>query len=74
MKDCNHTASRLLIVAGGLMGVSGLLLCACGAVPYGGLLFAASSCMFSAARNVRIAENKKAIKDMEEMNHDEETV
>lgn len=74
MKHCDHTASRLLIIAGGLMGASGLLLCACGAIPYGGLLFAAASCMFFGARNVRIAESKKAINDMEEMNHDEETV
>ena len=59
MKDKCFT-SRMLICAGALMSISGILITICAKLAYGGLLFAAAACMFFAARNFRIAEYKKA--------------
>ena len=57
MKD-KHFTSRMLICAGGLLTVSGLLFAFCAGLAYGGILFAAAACMFFAARNFRIAEDR----------------
>ena len=53
-----HVTSRILICAGGLMSVSGILFAICAKVAYGGILFAAAACMFFAARSFRMAEDK----------------
>ena len=58
MKD-KHFTSRMLICAGALMSISGILIAICAKLAYGGILFAAAACMFFAARNFRIAEDKK---------------
>lgn len=58
MKD-KHFTSRMLICAGALMSISGILIAICAKPAYGGILFAAAACMFFAARNFRIAEDKK---------------
>ena len=58
MKE-KHFTSRMLICAGALMSVSGILIAVCAGVPYSGLLFAAAACLFSAARNFRIAEDQE---------------
>ena len=58
MKD-KHFTSRMLICAGALMSISGILITICVKLAYGGILFAAAACMFFAARNFRIAEDKK---------------
>ena len=52
-----HFASRMLIIAGTLMTISGILMAVCAKLAYGGILFAAAACMFFAARNFRIAED-----------------
>lgn len=54
-----HLASRLLTCAGALMIVSGVLMALCGGLAYGGLLWAAASCLFFAAYHFRLKENKK---------------
>ena len=41
------------------MSISGILITICAKLAYGGILFAAAACMFFAARNFRIAEDKK---------------
>ena len=53
-----HVASRILICAGALMSVSGILFAICEKAAYGGILFAAAACMFFAARGFRMAEDK----------------
>ena len=53
-----HFASRILICAGALMGISGVLTAVCAKIAYGGILFAAAACIFLAARNFRIAEDQ----------------
>ena len=58
MKD-KHFTSRMLTCAGALMLISGLLIGICAKLAYGGVMFAAAACMFFAARNFRIAEDKK---------------
>ena len=58
MKD-QHFASRMLICAGALMSISGILVAICMKIAYGGILLAAAACMFFAARNFRIAEDQK---------------
>ena len=57
MKD-NHFTSRMLTCAGALMSISGILMAVCAKLAYGGILFAAASCMFFAARYFRIAEDR----------------
>ena len=64
MKD-NHFTSRMLTCAGALMSISGILTILCAKMAYGGVLFAAAACMFFAARNFRIAENKQENKEQE---------
>ena len=59
MNGKKHTASRLLTAAGGLMTVSGILMAVCADILYGGIMWAGAACMFFAARNFRIAEDKK---------------
>lgn len=58
MKD-THFASRMLTCAGALMTVSGILIAISAKLAYGGILFAAAACMFFAAYNFRIAEDRK---------------
>ena len=65
MKD-KHFTSRMLICAGALMSISGILITICVKLAYGGILFAAAACMFFAARNFRIAEDKKENESQEE--------
>ena len=57
MKD-QHFASRMLICAGALMSISGILIAICMKIAYGGILLAAAACMFFAARSFRMAEDK----------------
>ena len=49
----------MLICAGALMSISGILFAVCVKIAYGGIMLAAASCMFFVARNFRIAEDKK---------------
>ena len=72
MKD-KHFTSRMLICAGALMIISGVLIAICAKLAYGGILFAAAACMFFAARNFRIAEDKKEDENQEaETDHEKE--
>ena len=57
MKD-KHFTSRMLTCAGALMSISGILMAVCAKIAYGGILFAAAACMFFAACNFRIAEDR----------------
>lgn len=70
MKD-KHFTSRMLICAGALMSISGVLIAICAKLAYGGILFAAAACMFFAARNFRIAEDKKENESQEEETYHE---
>ena len=73
MKD-KHFTSRMLICAGALMGISGVLMAICAKLAYGGILFAAAACMFFTARNFRIAEDKKQNENQEaETEHEQES-
>ena len=58
-KNDKHIASRMLTYAGGLMAISGILMALCGRLAIGGIMWAAASCMFFAAYNFRVAEDKK---------------
>ena len=72
MKD-KHFTSRMLICAGALMIISGILITICVKLAFGGILFAAAACMFFAARNFRIAEDKKDDENQEaETDHEKE--
>ena len=72
MKD-KHFTSRMLICAGALMSISGILITICAKLAYGGILFAAAACMFFAARNFRITEDKKDAENQEaETDHEKE--
>ena len=53
------------------MSISGILMAVCAQLAYGGILFAAAACMFFAARNFRIAEDKKEEKKQEIETEDE---
>ena len=64
-----HFTSRMLICAGALMAVSGVLMAVCVKLAYGGIMFASASCLFFAARSFRIAENKR-IKESEEKDNE----
>ena len=64
MKD-KHFTSRMLTCAGALMSISGILIAICVKISYSGILFAAAACMFFAARNFRIAEDKNQEIDTE---------
>ncbi len=66
MKKDIHCTSRLLACAGALMIVSGILMAVCAKLAYGGILWAAASCMFFAAYHFRLAENKKKESDDEQ--------
>lgn len=70
--DC-HFLSRMLMCAGTLMAVSGVLLAVCARLAYGGIMFAAASCMFFASRNFRIAENKRE-KELEEKDDEQQAL
>ena len=55
------------------MSISGILITICAKLAYGGILFAAAACMFFAARNFRIAEDKKENENQgEETDHERE--
>lgn len=70
MKD-KHFPSRMLLCAGALMSISGILIAGCVKIASGGILFAAAACMFFAARNFRIAEDQKENGNQEgETGHD----
>ena len=72
MKD-KHFTSRMLICAGALMSISGVLIAICAKLVYGSILFAAAACMFFAARNFRIAEDEKEKETQEaETKHEQE--
>ena len=72
MKD-KHFTSRMLICAGALMSISGILITICAKLAYGGILFAAAACMFFAARKFRMAEDKKDDENQEaETDHEKE--
>lgn len=58
-KNDKHIASRMLTYAGGLMAISGILMALCDRLAIGGIMWAAASCMFFAAYNFRVAEDKK---------------
>ncbi len=58
MKNDKHFTSRMFICSGILMTISGLLFMICVKPAYGGIFFAAASCMFFAARSFRIKENE----------------
>ena len=58
MKD-KHITSRMLTGAGALMSISGILMAVCAKPAYGGILFAATACLFFAARRFRIAEDRE---------------
>ena len=58
MKD-KHFTSRMLIGAGTLMSISGILMAICARLSYGGILIASAACMFFAARHFRIAEDRE---------------
>ena len=72
MKKGNHFTSRMMILAGGLMTVSGILMAFCSKLAIGGIFWAAASCQFFAARQFRIAENKK--ENEEDSKNEQETV
>ena len=59
MQHDQGKSSRLFAIAGGLLTVSGLLMAVCGRLAYGGIFWAAASCMFFAAYNFRLAENRR---------------
>ena len=72
MKD-KHFTSRMLTCAGTLMTISGILMAVCAKLAYGGILFAAAACMFFAARNFRIAEDRDDYKRLDsESGHEPE--
>ena len=72
MKDKRFT-SRMLFCAGALISISGILIAICAQIAYGGILFAAAACMFFAARNFRIAEDKTKNENQEaETEHGQE--
>ena len=51
---------------GALMSISGILIAICAKPAYGVILFAAAACMFFAAHNFRIAEDRKDKDTIEE--------
>ena len=65
MKD-KHFTSRMLICAGTLMTISGILMAVCARLAYGGILFAAASCMFFAVHYFRIAQDREDKDNIEE--------
>ena len=58
-KNDKHMTSRMLTYAGGLMAISGILMAVCDRLAYGGIMWAAASCMFFEAYNFRVAETRK---------------
>ena len=59
MKKDIHFTSRMMTLSGGLMTVSGILMAFCSNLAISGIFWAAASCLFFAAYNFRLAENKK---------------
>lgn len=66
-----HTTSVLLICAGALMTVSGILMAVCNSIACGGIMWAAAFCMFFAAYNFRLTENKMCETDETDETDDE---
>ena len=64
-----HFSSRLLMLAGGLMTCSGILMIGCGQPAIGALEWVAAACMLLTARHFRQAEDKR--KKAEESKHEE---
>ena len=48
-----HFPSRMLTTAGALLGIAGIVLAVCMSILYGGVLWAAASCLFFAAYHCR---------------------
>ena len=69
-QEHKHFTSRMLTCAGALMSISGILMAVCAKIAYGGILFAAAACMFFAARNFRIVEERK---DNVEQKHEKQS-
>ena len=65
MKKDLHYTSRLLNCAGGLFLVSGVLMAVSASLVFGGILAVGAFCMFVAAYNFKIAENKKTADNTE---------
>ncbi len=63
MNNHRHMTSDLLTCAGALLTLSGILMAVCAELAYGGILWAAASCMFISARQFRLAENKTTDKE-----------
>ena len=57
MMTDKHFTSRMLICAGALMSIPGILIATCAGLAYGGLLIVTAACMFFGAHNFRIAED-----------------
>ena len=72
MKKDNHFTSRMMTLSVGLMTLSGILMAFCSKLAIGGIFWAAASCQFFAARQFRIAENKK--EHEEDSKNEQETV
>ena len=72
MKKDIHFTSRMMTLSGGLRTVSGILMAFCSKLAIGGIVWAAASCLFFAARQFRIVENKK--EHEEDFEHEQETV
>lgn len=58
-----HTPSDLLICAGALLTLSGILAAVCAELAYGGILWGAASCMFLSAHRFHLAENQTTDKE-----------
>ena len=65
-----YFTSRMLIGAATLMSISGILIAIGAKLAYGGIMFASAACMFFAARNFRIAEDRK---DNVEQKHEKQS-
>ena len=72
MKKDIHFTSRMMTLSGGLMTVSGILTALCSKLAICVFFCVSASCLFFAARQFRIAENKK--EHEEDCEHEQETV
>ncbi len=70
MKKDLHVASGLLMCAGTLLAVSGILAALLGEPPYSGSLLAGASCMFFAACHFQVKE-EQLYKTMEDTNDEQ---
>lgn len=72
MNKEKHFTSRMLICAGALMTVSGILTAMLGKLAIGGIFWAAASGMFFAAYHFRLAEKK--LDETEESENEQKTL